>query len=135
MSSASGGGIGRWAQAGQQQKQACDVACATDDVEEAVVVPKAYIGRIIGIKGRRLEEIRSKTQVKIRIKDDQVYLRGTLNQREKAKELIEEILAVSIVVTESMIMENPHNTLCVPSVSSTFPSLLFSFSLASICYR
>ena len=132
MSSASGSGIGRWAQ-GQQQKQARDVACATDDVEEeAVVVPKAYIGRIIGTKGRRLEEIRSKSRVKIRIKDDQVYLRGTPNQREKAKELIEEILAVSIVVTESMIMENRHNTLCVQSVFSTFPSLLFSFSLASI---
>ena len=60
--------------------------------EERIEIPKEKVGLVIGRKGIRLQEIREKTDVQISIKDNRVHLRGTAEQRQKAKKIIEEIL-------------------------------------------
>lgn len=55
-------------------------------------IPVDKVGLIIGRKGQRIQEIRDKSGAQIRVKDDKVHLRGTPEQCEKAKKIIEEIL-------------------------------------------
>jgi len=53
------------------------------------------VGLVIGRKGSTLQEIRDRTGVQISIKDNHAHLRGTTDQCNNARELIEEILSVS----------------------------------------
>lgn len=63
--------------------------------EERIPIPKAKVGLVIGRKGSTLQEIRDRTGVQISIKDNHAHLRGTTDQSNNARELIEEILSVS----------------------------------------
>jgi len=63
--------------------------------EERILIPKDKVGLVIGRKGRTLQEIRDRTGVQISIKDNHAHLRGTTEQCNNARELIEEILSVS----------------------------------------
>ncbi len=67
-------------------------------VREEVIkipIPKDKVGFVIGRKGWRLQEIRDRTGVQISIKDDHAHLRGTAEQCQNARKLIEEVLNVS----------------------------------------
>ena len=55
-------------------------------------IPKDKVGLIIGRKGRRLQEIREQSGAHVDVIDDKVHLRGTPEQCEKAKKIIEDIL-------------------------------------------
>ncbi|XP_022803029.1 uncharacterized protein LOC111340448 isoform X1 [Stylophora pistillata] len=57
-----------------------------------VPIPKDKVGLVIGRKGSRLQEIRDQTGVYISIKDNQAHLRGTEEQCQDAKTMIEETL-------------------------------------------
>ncbi|XP_020632537.1 uncharacterized protein LOC110069365 [Orbicella faveolata] len=61
--------------------------------EERILIPKDKVGLVIGRKGRTLQEIRDRTGVQISIKDNHAHLRGTTEQCNNARELIEEILS------------------------------------------
>ena len=63
--------------------------------EVRMPIPKNKVGLVIGRKGRTLQEIRDRTGVQISIKDNHAHLRGTTEQCNNARELIEEILNVS----------------------------------------
>ena len=55
-------------------------------------IPKDKVGLIIGRKGRRLKEIKELSGAHVDVKDDKVHLRGTPEQCERAKKIIEDIL-------------------------------------------
>ena len=55
-------------------------------------IPKDKVGRIIGKKGWRLQEIKEQSGAHVDVKDDKVHLRGTPEQCERAKKIIEDIL-------------------------------------------
>ena len=75
------------------------LAAFADQDEETIEIPKEKVGLVIGRKGSRLQEIREQTGVQISIKDNRAHLRGTAEQRQKAKKIIEEILnPVSITI-------------------------------------
>ena len=63
--------------------------------EVRIPIPKDKVGLVIGRKGRTLREIKDRTGVQISIKDDNAHLRGTTEQCNNARQLIEEILSVS----------------------------------------
>ena len=58
----------------------------------AMDIPKDKVGLIIGKKGWRLREIQELSRARVVVKQDTVHLKGTPEQREKAKKIIEEIL-------------------------------------------
>ena len=58
----------------------------------AMDIPKDKVGRIIGKKGRRLQEIKELSRAHVVVKDNKVKLKGTPEQCGKAKKIIEEIL-------------------------------------------
>ena len=69
------------------------LATFADQDEERIEIPKEKVGLVIGSKGRRLKEIREQIGVQISIKDIyRAHLRGTAEQRQKAKNIIEEVL-------------------------------------------
>ena len=55
-------------------------------------IPKDKVGRIIGKKGWRLQDIKEQSGAHVDVKDDKVHLRGTPEQCERAKKIIEDIL-------------------------------------------
>jgi len=55
-------------------------------------IPKDKVGLIIGKKGWRLKEIKELSGAHVDVKDDKVHLRGTPEQCERAKKIIEDIL-------------------------------------------
>ena len=55
-------------------------------------IPKDKVGLIIGKKGWRLQEIKQLSGAHVVVIDNKVELRGTPEQCEKAKKIIEEIL-------------------------------------------
>ena len=55
-------------------------------------IPKDKVGLIIGRKGWRLKEIKELSGAHVDVKDDKVHLRGTPEQCERAKKIIEDIL-------------------------------------------
>ena len=65
---------------------------ALADQEEQVQIPSEKVGLVIGRQGRRLKEIREECGVQIFIKDNLAHLRGTAEQVQRAKNMIEEIL-------------------------------------------
>ena len=70
--------------------------------ELRIPIPKDKVGLVIGRKGWRLQEIRERTGVQISMKrDDQAHLRGTAEQCQNARKLIEEALAVSTRIHDS----------------------------------
>ena len=60
--------------------------------DAAMDIPKDKVGLIIGRKGWRLQEIKQLSGAHVVVIDNKVQLRGTPEQREKAKKIIEEIL-------------------------------------------
>ncbi|XP_044174207.1 uncharacterized protein LOC114958012 [Acropora millepora] len=60
--------------------------------DEVMDIRKDKVGLIIGKKGWRLQDINEKSGAYVDVKDDKVHLRGTPEQREKAKKHIREIL-------------------------------------------
>ncbi len=83
------------------QRPRRDKKSGSKDVHEEVKIPipKDKVGLVIGRKGWRLQEIRDRTGVQISIKDDHAHLRGTAQQCQDARKLIEEVLNVSTRVT------------------------------------
>ena len=63
--------------------------------EVRIPIPKDKVGLIIGRRGGTVQEIRDRTGVQISIKNNHAHLRGTAEQCDNARELIEEILKVS----------------------------------------
>ena len=55
-------------------------------------IPKDKVGLIIGKKGRRLQDIKEQSEAHVDVKDDKVNLRGTPEQCERARKIIEDIL-------------------------------------------
>ena len=70
--------------------------------EVSIPIPKDKVGLVIGRKGRTLQEIRDRTGVQISIKDNHANLRGTTEQCNNARELIEEILKVKEIIASSV---------------------------------
>ena len=64
--------------------------------DEKVLVPTDLIGRVIGKKGHKLREMERRTGAKIIVANDNVYVRGTPEQRQKARSKIQAIVDVSI---------------------------------------
>jgi len=60
--------------------------------EVRIPIAKDKVGLVIGRKGRTLQDIKNRTGVQISIKDNHAHLRGTTEQCNNARELIEEIL-------------------------------------------
>lgn len=60
--------------------------------EEVIPIPKDKVGLVIGRRGSRLQEIRDQTGVQISIKDNRAHLRGTPEQCQNARKMIEEVL-------------------------------------------
>ena len=58
----------------------------------AIDIPEDKVGRIIGKKGWRLQEIKQLSGAHVVVIDNKVQLRGTPEQCEEAKKIIEEIL-------------------------------------------
>ena len=54
-------------------------------------IPKDMVGRIIGKKGWRLQDIKDQSGAHVDVIDDKVYLRGTPEQCERAKKIIDDI--------------------------------------------
>ena len=72
-----------------------DKAVNADYQEEVMPIPKDKAGLIIGKGGWRIQGIKEQSGVKeLRIKDDQVHLRGTKEQCANAKKIIDMILKV-----------------------------------------
>ena len=67
--------------------------------EVRIPIAKDKVGLVIGRKGRTLQDIKNRTGVQISIKDNHAHLRGTTEQCNNARELIEEILNVSKMST------------------------------------
>ena len=68
---------------------------ASDDQEEVLLIPENKVGLVIGKKGWRRNDIKERSGVQtLVIKDCQVRIRGTDEQRTKAKTLIDRILSV-----------------------------------------
>ena len=65
---------------------------ALADQEERIEIPPEKVGLVIGRQGRRLKEIREECGVQIFIKDNLAHLRGTAEQVQRAKNMIEEVL-------------------------------------------
>ena len=66
-----------------------------NDQEEVIVIPENKVGLVIGKKGWRRNDIKERSGVQtLVIKDCQVRIRGTDEQRTKAKTLIDRILSV-----------------------------------------
>jgi len=63
--------------------------------EVRIPIPNDKVGLIIGRRGGTVQEIRDRTGVQISIKNNHAHLRGTTEQCDNARELIEEILKVS----------------------------------------
>ncbi|XP_067034568.1 uncharacterized protein [Acropora muricata] len=73
------------------------VGSLTDNVsarhpDVVMEIPKDKVGLIIGKKGWRLKEIKELSGAHVDVKDDKVHLRGTPEQCERAKKIIEDIL-------------------------------------------
>ena len=68
------------------------LAANANPEEEVMEIPRDKVGLVIGKQGRRVREIREQTGAQIYIKDNKAYLRGTVEQREKARKIIEEVL-------------------------------------------
>ena len=60
--------------------------------EVVMDIPKNMVGRIIGKKGWRLQDIKDQSGAHVGVIDDKVHLRGTPEQCERAKKIIEDIL-------------------------------------------
>lgn len=67
--------------------------------EVRIPIAKDKVGLVIGRKGRTLQEIKDQTGVQIFIKDNHAHLRGTTEQCNNARKLIEEILNVGKMST------------------------------------
>ena len=70
--------------------------------EVRIPIPKDKVGLVIGRKGGTVQEIRDRTGVQISIKNNHAHLRGTTEQCNNARELIEEILKVKEFITRSL---------------------------------
>ena len=67
-----------------------------DFKEEEVHIPKDKVGLILGKKGWKKMDIISRSGIQdLVIKEDLVYIRGTEEQRTRAKQIIEKVLRVS----------------------------------------
>ena len=62
--------------------------------EVRIPIAKDKVGLVIGRKGRTLQDIKYRTGVQISIQDNHAHLRGTTEQCNNARQLIEEILNV-----------------------------------------
>ena len=60
--------------------------------DEVMDIRKDKVGLIIGKKGWRLRDIKEQSGAHVDVKDDKVHLRGTPEQCERAKKIIEDIL-------------------------------------------
>ena len=70
--------------------------------EVRIPIPKDKVGLVIGRKGGTVQEIRDRTGVQISIKNNHAHLRGTTEQCNNARDLIEEILKVKEFMTRSL---------------------------------
>ena len=70
--------------------------------EVRIPIPKDKVGLVIGRKGGTVQEIRDRTGVQISIKNNHAHLRGTTEQCNNARELIEEILKVKEFIARSL---------------------------------
>lgn len=69
------------------------VAALSADQEEVMEIPIEKVGLVIGTRGWRLQEIRDQTGIQITIKaGNQAHLRGTAEQLQEAKKIIEEVV-------------------------------------------
>ena len=68
------------------------MSALADQREERIEIPPEKVRLVIGRQGRRLKEIREECGVQIFIKDTLAHLRGTPEQVQRAKNMIEEIL-------------------------------------------
>ena len=69
---------------------------AIEGEKEKVSVPTDLIRHVIGKKGQKLHEIERRTGAKIIVENNNVYVRGTPEQRQKARSEIQGIVDVSI---------------------------------------
>ena len=74
-----------------------DVGSLADNVsarqrDVVMDIPKDKVGLIIGKKRRRLQNIKKQSGAYVDIKDYKVHLRGTPEQCERARKIIEDIL-------------------------------------------
>ena len=68
-----------------------------DFKEEEIHIPKDKVGLIFGKKGWKRMDIIARSGIQnLFIKEDLVYIRGTEEQRTRAKQIIEKVLRVSI---------------------------------------
>ena len=69
---------------------------AIEGKDEKVTVPTDLIGLVIGKKGQTFHEMERRTGAKIIVENNNVYVRGTPEQRQKARSEIQAIVDVSI---------------------------------------
>ena len=68
-----------------------------NDQEEVILIPENKVGHVIGRKGTRKRDIMERSGVEaLDIKDDQVRITGTEEQRTKAKTIIYDIIDVRL---------------------------------------
>ena len=71
-------------------------------IEVLIPIPKDKVGLIIGRQGGTVQEIRDRTGVQISIKNNHAHLRGTSEQCNNAREIIEEILKVKEFISRRL---------------------------------
>ena len=89
---------------GNQRKQRNEAAPSWYDKavdakyqEEVMQIPKDKLGLVIGRKWRTIQDIKERSGVQeLFVRDDQVHLRGTEEQRANAKRIIDMILRVRV---------------------------------------
>ena len=92
---------------------------AHNDQEEVIQIPKDKVGHVIGKKGWRKKDIVEQSGVQaLVIKDDQVRLTGTEEQRAKAKMIIYEIIRVRLGKMSFYLTLNHSSFHPLPSFSS-----------------
>ena len=70
---------------------------AHNDQEEVIQIPENKVGHVIGRKGKKKRDIMERSGVQaLDIKDCQVRITGTEEQRTKAKAIINEIIRVRL---------------------------------------
>ncbi|PFX17723.1 hypothetical protein AWC38_SpisGene17925 [Stylophora pistillata] len=70
-----------------------EIAVDANFEEEVLEIPKNKVGLVIGKKGWKREDIISRSGIwDLFIKEDLVYIRGTAEQRNSAKQIIEKVL-------------------------------------------
>ena len=107
---------------------------AHNDLEEVIQIPKNKVGNVIGRKGKRKRDIVERSGVQaLVIKDDQVRITGTEEQRTKAKTIIYDIIHVCLAKYPLFLNFSSHCSsflqFCIPTC---LPVNLAAFGL-SVC--